>query len=182
MHILIYIYIVALTLFATTLSIYWLSLTWTRAPFIPLSSKHMQDIVDCLGIGPGSVFMDLGSGDGRVVLACAQAQPQATCVGVEFALAPTLMSRLAYVRAGKPANVVFRHDDIFLVDVSKATHIFCYLFPEVMADVHEKFKKELAPGTKVVVCDFPIVSKEPLKVQSFKNKAVLGKKLYVYQY
>ena len=142
----------------------------------------MHDIVAALELQVGSVFFELGSGDGRIVLAAAKLQPGAKCTGIEFALAPTIMTWFAYKKAGKPLNASFRKEDMFKVDLSEATHIFCYLFPQVMADLHEKFKRELKPGTRVVACDFKILSKEPLKTIALSQKAVLGKKLYVYEY
>lgn len=154
----------------------------THVPYLSLSKKHLPNILAALELKPESVLYELGCGDGRIVIAGAVSQPSARCVGIEYALAPILMARLAHRRAGKLQNVVIRKENFFKTDLSEATHIFCYLYPKVMADLHEKFKKELRPGTRVVACDFPIESKIPLHIVPLVPKTILGKNLYVYTY
>ena len=108
------------------------------------------------------------------------------CTGIDYALAAYTLARFRRRRAGSPSNTTIRREDFLKADISDATHIFCYLFPPVMQDLHLKFQKELKPGTRVVSCDFPIVGKEPKATIPFKKQKLffnkLGTTLYVYEY
>jgi cyclopropane fatty-acyl-phospholipid synthase-like methyltransferase len=106
-------------------------------------------------VGPGDVVYDLGSGDGRIVIAAAR-DFGARAVGVE--LDPRLVqeSRDAAYAAGVGDRATFVWKDIFDVDLSPATVVTVYLFPEVNARLLPKLMRELRPGARVVSHEYPI--------------------------
>lgn len=79
---------------------------------------------------------------------------------------------------------IFRQD-FFKIDLSPATRVFLYLFPEQMVKLLPKLEAELKPGTRVVSCDFVFPNKKPLRVINWAGipKLISTKhKLYVYQF
>lgn len=125
-----------------------------RVPFVPVA----QYVVDALKkeelLKTGDVFYDLGSGDGRAVLAMAQAFPGAKAIGIEKGPFPYLVSRFwLSLRGVKNASFLFQ--DFSKVDLSHATHVYMYLYPDVVQKLLPKLKSELKPGSQVVTCDFP---------------------------
>jgi hypothetical protein len=99
------------------------------------------------------VVFDLGSGDGRVVIAAAR-DFGARGVGVE--IDPTLVktSRDAALAAGVDQRTSFLWQDLFVTDLHEATVVTLYLRDDVNLKLRPKLLEELAPGTRVVSHDF----------------------------
>jgi len=153
-----------------------------RAPYISIPNKVLPKIVDALNIQPNSVLYDCGSGDGRVLRACSQKEPQAKYIGLEMSLYPFMLSRLLNRRYGFN-NIEIKKHNFFKTDFSSATHIFTYLYPFVMDSLLPKFNKELSPGTILVSCDFKFKNKQPIKVIDLQRaEKALGRVIYIYQF
>jgi SAM-dependent methyltransferase len=149
-----------------------------RAPFIPISSRMIPDIISALELSEGSVLYDLGSGDGRVSRAIASQFPSVEVVGVERSFIPFVLSKLF---SPNVPNLRFVRKDFFNFSFENATHIYLYLFPGVMPDLLKKFEKELKPGTRVISCDFTFPGKVPLRVIDLAGTHRSKYKLYVYE-
>ena len=77
---------------------------------------------------------------------------------------------------------VFRKN-FFGENLSKATHVFTYLMPKQMEKLEKKFERELAPGTRLVTCTFPLKKKEPAGIIDLgRSELYLARKLYVYDF
>ncbi len=176
------VYILSLFLLLCVLIVYLQSLLLTRVPFLWLSQKKLPEILDALKLTSSAVLYDLGCGDARVLFAATRRVPNARCVGVDVALAAYLLARLRRWYVGNPKNVTLIKANFFNLDLSNATHIYCYLYPNVMDELHQKFLKQLKPGTRVISCDFEIAHKTAIEVIQFKKNSRLGKSLYVYEY
>ena len=111
-------------------------------------------------VGPDDVVYDLGSGDGRIVIAAAK-EFGARGVGIELDPALIRQSQDAAVRAGVTDRTTFVWKDIFEADLSPATVVTVYLFPEVNERLLPKFRRELRPGTRVVSHQYPIGDWKP---------------------
>ena len=125
-----------------------------RVPFVPVAHYVVEALKKEEPLAAGDVFYDLGSGDGRAVIAMAQAYPVATAIGIEKGPFPYLVSRMRRWLA-KTGNASFFYKDFSRVPLGDATHVYMYLYPEVVQKLLPKFQSELKPGTKVVTCDFP---------------------------
>ena len=101
-------------------------------------------------VGPGDVVYDLGSGDGRIVIAAVKQFGADRAVGVE--LDPTrLKESIENARkAGVAAKVEFRREDLFDTDLRPATVVTLYLSTLINARLRPKFVDELRPGARVV--------------------------------
>jgi SAM-dependent methyltransferase len=95
------------------------------------------------------VVYDLGSGDGRVVIAAAR-DFGARGVGVELDKELVAGSTTNAREAGVAERVKFLEEDFFVSDLSTATVVTVYLLPELNIRLIPKFLKELKPGSKVV--------------------------------
>ena len=130
------------------------------APYVPTPPEIVTEMLRGAGVGPSDLVYDLGSGDGRIVIAAAR-DFGARGVGIE--LDPRLIrdGQDAAVKAGVSDRVTFVWKDIFDVDLSPATVVTIYLFPEVNVRLEPKLKRELRPGTRIVSHQFPIGEWKP---------------------
>ena len=99
---------------------------------------------------PGEVVTDLGSGDGRLVIGSALANPKVTGFGVDIdAKLVREASARAWV-AGVHDRVRFHHQNVFDADLSRVDVIYMWLFPEMMRLLRNKILLEARPGTRIV--------------------------------
>lgn len=153
-----------------------------RAPFIPISMDVLPAIVDALKLYEGSVLYDLGSGDGRVVIAAALSNPTVKAIGVERSYLPFVVSSIDVYRKAIQ-NASFIRANFFDVDLKDASHVFLYLLPGLMNSLLPKLQKELKPGTRVVTCDFKFKDKQPVQIIDLHRKSYdLGRKIYIYEF
>ena len=99
------------------------------------------------------VVFDLGSGDGRLVVAAAR-EFGARGVGVELDAKLVQDSRETALKAGVADRTSFLWQDIFQADVSSATVVALYLSPELNLRLRPKLLRELRPGARIVSHDF----------------------------
>ncbi|MDB5265742.1 MAG: ribosomal protein methyltransferase [Parcubacteria group bacterium] len=157
-------------------------------PFIRTRTLIAQEIADAFGTLPkGSVVYDPGCGDGRVLFAIAAKNPGVQCVGIELRLFPyflALRRRAAFLREYPEAKVRVIRGNSFKQDLSSATHVYTYLYPEVLDRLLPKFEKELHPGTILISLDFKFLKKisERIIPLAHAEKGKLGETLYVYRF
>ncbi|TAJ12915.1 SAM-dependent methyltransferase [Patescibacteria group bacterium] len=151
-----------------------------KVPYVPVSQKIVDATRTTIPLKSGDVLYDLGSGDGRVIAALAEDCPTARAIGVEKAPLPYFLSLFRFWK--KPlSNTKVLFKDFSKVSLADATHVYMYLFPEVVESLLPKLNKDLRPGTIVVSCDFPFKSKE------FERTVEIGKgynkhTLYLYTF
>ncbi len=107
------------------------------------------------------VVVDLGSGDGRIVLTALKANPKVRGWGVD--INPELVAEAtANARTqGVADRAQFFHRNVFDADISKATVITMWLFPELMRLLRPKLLAEARPGTRLVSNGFEMPGWEP---------------------
>lgn len=163
----------------------WLGLGFAglleHPPYVPVPALTLPEIAKALDVQPGEVICDLGSGDGRVLLACAASAPGAEFIGVEKHRHPLLLAALAWRKAGRPANVRFLRGDFFKTDLKRFDALVLYLFPDILDRLWPKFKRELRPGARIVSVDYPFSSLEPAKIIELAGTGGRGKRLYLYE-
>ena len=96
------------------------------------------------GTGPADHVVDLGSGDGRIVIAAAKLHG-ARGLGVEIDAKLVETSRDNARRAGVANLVEFQERDVMLTDLSRATVVTIYLLPSLIDRLQPKFLDELRP-------------------------------------
>ncbi len=133
----------------------------TRVPFVPTSREDVGFIVKKLALGPKDIFMDLGSGDGRVCF-LVEAASGAKTVGYEMTWWTHLIAK--FKARLKKSKASFYCRNFFKENWSNASVVYGYLYPPLMRQVEEKFKADCKPGTFAVIRDFPFPSLKPMEV------------------
>lgn len=129
------------------------------APYVDTVAEDVELILDLADVGPGDYLIDLGSGDGRFVIGAARRG--AVAHGVELDPALVERARRNAADAGVAARTAFLAGDIFEAELSMATVVTIYLFPEANIALRPKLLAELAPGTRLVSNSFHMGDWEP---------------------
>jgi len=139
-----------------------------EAPDVRTPPEVVVEILRLARVGPDDVVYDLGSGDGRIVIAAAR-DFGARGVGIE--LDPDLVAESARNarRAGVGERTRFLLQNIFEADVSEATVVTLYLSPDLNLRLRPKLLSQLKPRSRIVSHDFPIGDWQPGRVVNFKG-------------
>jgi hypothetical protein len=131
-------------------------------PYVPSPQSVVSDMLRYAEVGPGDFLIDLGSGDGRIVLTAAKVFG-ARGFGVEIKENLVKRANEAAHNEGLADRVKFVKQDLFKTDISKATVITMYLLPDTVNLLKGKFLTELRPGTRIVSHDYPLTGWIPEK-------------------
>jgi cyclopropane fatty-acyl-phospholipid synthase-like methyltransferase len=116
-------------------------------------------MLDGAGVTSADVVYDLGSGDGRIVIAAARRGARA--VGIELDAKLVQDSRDRAFTAGVAERVTFLWQDVLETDLAPASVVTLYLFPGLNDRLAPKFLAELRPGTRVISHRFPVAAWTP---------------------
>lgn len=123
-----------------------------EVPFVTTPQRVAIAMLELAKVGPQDFVLDLGSGDGRIVIAAAR-RFGARGLGVEIVPDLVERSRRAAEEAGVADRAHFREQDLFKADLSPASVITMYLLPDVNLKLRPKLLK-LRPGTRIVSHDW----------------------------
>jgi SAM-dependent methyltransferase len=121
--------------------------------WVPTSPALVEKMLDLAKVTSNDFVMDLGSGDGRMVIAAAKRGARA--LGVEFNPKMVELSRQLAKEAGVGELATFVEGDMYEADISKATVLALFLLPENLRRLEPKFRA-LPAGTRIVVNTFGI--------------------------
>jgi hypothetical protein len=124
-------------------------------PYVPSPQSVVADMLRYAEVGPKDFLIDLGSGDGRIVLTAAKVFG-ARGFGVEIKDDLVRRANEAARKEGIADRVKFLKQDLFKTDVSPATVVTMYLLPDTVNMLKDKFLAELRPGTRIVSHDYPL--------------------------
>lgn len=123
-------------------------------PFVVSPEEVVDRMMRSAGVGPGDFLIDLGSGDGRIVIEAVK-RGAAYALGIDNDPALIERARRNAVQAGVADRTTFRLENLFETDFSQASVISLYLLPDVNRELLPKFLK-LKPGTRIVSHDYGI--------------------------
>ncbi len=115
--------------------------------WIPTPDATLEKMLDMARVTPSDVVIDLGSGDGRMVIAAARRGARA--YGVEYNPDLVALSRRAAAAAGVADKATFSQGDMFEADISPATVMPLFLLPNHLSTLAPKFLR-LKPGARIV--------------------------------
>lgn len=121
-------------------------------PYVPTPNDVLEQMLDLADVGPGDYVIDLGSGDGRIVIAAAKRG--AVGHGVDLDPERIQEARANAEEEGVSDRVMFMQGDIFETDFSDASVITLYLLSSVNEKLRPSLLEELSPGTQVVSHSF----------------------------
>ncbi|MBI2405934.1 SAM-dependent methyltransferase [Candidatus Microgenomates bacterium] len=131
------------------------------APFVPMEREVVSRVMKLAEVGPGKTFYDLGSGDGRLVIAAALRGARA--IGVEIDGIRVLYSRFWLKILGLHSAKIVK-GNLFEQDLQDADIVSLYLLEGTNEKLKPKLEKELKPGALVVATGFKIPGWKPIKV------------------
>lgn len=131
--------------------------------WVPTDADYVDTFFELCPLSASDVVYDLGSGDGRLLLAAA-AKGAGKCIGIDIDCDLVRISRKAAKSKGIENKITFIEADVTAVDLSAASIIFCYLHSTASAALKPKFEKELKSGTRIVMESFPVMGWKPAKV------------------
>jgi hypothetical protein len=119
--------------------------------YVPTPQIVVDTMLDLARVGGNDVLIDLGSGDGRVVVTAARRGARAHGVDLDRVLLK--QARELAEREGVADRATFREQNLFETDLSPATVVTSYLLPEMNLRLRPKILA-LKPGTRVVAHDY----------------------------
>jgi len=119
--------------------------------WVPTPDTMVQKMLDMAKVTPTDFLMDLGSGDGKTVIAAARRGVRA--MGIEYNPDMVALSQRRAREAGVTNMVTFEKADLFETDLSKATVITMFLLPDINLKLRPKIL-DLRPGTRIVSNSF----------------------------
>jgi len=150
-----------------------------RAPFVPTPPDVVERMLVLAGVGPTDVVYDLGSGDGRIVIAAAQ-KFGARGVGVDIEPERIAESEDNARRAGVERLVTFRLQDALKTDVSDATVVTLYMLSAINVKLRPILTAQLRPGARIVSHNFAMGDWQPQHVETFRDTAGTMRTLYLW--
>jgi precorrin-6B methylase 2 len=126
--------------------------------WVPTPPELVEAMLNLAKVTPQDFVMDLGSGDGRNVIAAARRGARA--VGVEFNPKMVELSRRTASTAGVGDKATFVEGDMYEADISKASVLALFLLPSNLNKLQEKFLA-LQPGSRIVNNTFFVEGWEP---------------------
>jgi SAM-dependent methyltransferase len=119
--------------------------------WVPTPQALVEKMLDMAKVTPQDFVMDLGSGDGRTVIAAAKRGARA--MGIEYNPDMVELSKRNAAEAGVTEKATFVKADLFETDFSKAQVITMFLLPSINMKLRPKIL-DLKPGTRVVSNSF----------------------------
>ncbi|MBI2010780.1 MAG: SAM-dependent methyltransferase [Candidatus Colwellbacteria bacterium] len=126
------------------------------APFVPTPTRTIEKMIDLAEVKPGEKAVDLGSGDGRMVIALAKAGAEAH--GYEVNPLLVFWSRRKIKQAGLKNKAFIHRKSFWSVDLSDFNVITLYGVSLMMKRLEKKLDQELKDGARIVsfAFDFPV--------------------------
>lgn len=121
-------------------------------PFVPTPMRIIKDLIQIANISKDDVVIDLGSGDGRMLIHAAC--QGAIAKGWEINPLLVLWTRLAAHRNKVSKRVKVHLQNYYKADLSDATIVFIYNYPPHLSKLEQKLKQDLQAGTIVISYQF----------------------------
>ncbi len=148
----------------------------TGGPFVPTPQVVVDQMLRMANVGASDFVIDLGSGNGIIVLTAAR-QFKAGGMGVDIDAGLVKLSNESAQKLGVADRVLFVQLDVFKTNISKASVLTLYLLPGMMLNLRSKVFNELKPGVRVVSHDYHFGDWRPDDSVSFdvpEKEAVTG--------
>jgi SAM-dependent methyltransferase len=151
------------------LSIAWISQAralddGANPPFVSTPPRVIERMLALAQLGSDDMLIDLGSGDGRIVIHAAK-HFRARALGIELSSTLVASSRAAAAREGVADRARFQVGDVLQADLSPASVLTLYLSPGMNERLLPRILSAMRPGSRVVSHDFPLSTWTPDRVE-----------------
>jgi len=123
-----------------------------ETPYVPTPQDVVERMLDMAKLRPGEFLIDLGSGDGRIVVTAAQRGARA--YGVDLNPKRVAEGIANAARANVSDRATFEVKDLFDTDISKADVVTTYLLPLVNLDLRPRIIEQMRPGARLITHAF----------------------------
>jgi len=137
------------------------------APYATSPESVVEQMLLLARVGPEDFVVDLGSGDGRVVIAAVKNFKARGGFGVDIDSSLVEYSNTKAIEVGVADRAKFYLRDLFKTDIREASVVTVYLLPRGMNKLRSKLLDELKPGTRVVAHDYQFQGWPVDRVMSF---------------
>jgi hypothetical protein len=134
--------------------------------WVPSPPETVEKMMEVGRITPQDFVIDLGSGDGRNVIAAAKRGARG--LGVEYNNDMVELSKRIATKEGVAERAQFVQGDMFQADFSKATVLALFLLPSNLLQLRDKILN-LEPGTRVILNTFGIQDWTPDEQVTLEN-------------
>jgi len=139
-------------------------------PFVPSPPEVVAKMLETAGVKTGDLVYDLGSGDGRIVVAAAKRGARA--VGFEIDGDLVKESRENIRKAGLQNLAEIRQQDILTVDFSAASVVTMYLLPDVNLKLKPRLLGQLKAGSRLVSHSFDMGDWKPDRIERIDGRTI----------
>ena len=141
-----------------------------RAPFITTPPEVVARMLQLAGTGPQDAVIDLGSGDGRIVIAAAR-DHGARGLGIELDPKLVALARENARRAGVADRARFEEGDALKAELTQASVVTIYLLPFLLEQLQPRLLGQLRPGARVVTHAFAMKGWPPDRAETVRLSA-----------
>lgn len=147
------------------------------SPMSRTPSKVLDEIADLMDPSKKDVFVDLGSGDGRLVFKMYE-RGHGKCIGYDISPLSIIWANVIRTfRFPLQKEIIFDAQNVFKVDISKATKIYCFLDEKSMGILGSKLEEFVKKGGDVYSYMYSVEGMKGEKKMELSN----GKELYIYK-
>jgi len=151
-------------------------------PWIPTPHAIIEYLVNSINIDKDDTVLDMGCGDGRVILSFARLGANGICIEIDKTLCNIVEIASQLLNVKDKIRVICR--DFFIVSLSDLkptpTIVYLYLYRSILEKIAQKLEKELPIGTIIVTLDFPISSWSPFFVKHIVDENKFDRFLWFY--
>ena len=139
------------------------------APYVASPARVVDLMLEMAKIKPGETVYDLGSGDGRIVVAAA-GKYKAKAVGVEISPKLVASATAEIEKAGLTGQARVMQGDVLTADFSDADVVTMYLETQLNAKLRPRLEKFLKTGARVVSHDYPVPGWKAARVEKIEGR------------
>jgi precorrin-6B methylase 2 len=140
--------------------------------YVPTPPEVVTAMLKVAKVGKDDVVYDLGSGDGRIVIAAVKEFGAARGTGIDINPVRIKEANENAQKAGVTDRVRFLNQDLFETDLSEATVVTLYLLPSLNLKLMPKLMAELKPGSRVVSHSFDMGDWKPEQTLEVNGRMV----------
>lgn len=144
----------------------------SAGPYVPTPTAIVDELLKFADVKRGEYLIDLGSGDGRIVITAAR-EYGAAGHGIDIQDSLVKLATANARSAGVSDRVHFIKGDLFEADLSKADLVTIYLLPGTAPRLVPKLLAELKPGARVISHDYQLVPLTPERYLTFDSEEKL---------
>jgi SAM-dependent methyltransferase len=148
------------------------------APYVSSPTRVVDRMLELANIKPGETVYDLGSGDGRVLIAAVE-KYKAHAVGVEISPKLVVMASNNIQKAGITDQARVMQGDVMEADLDGADVVIIYLATSLNAKLRPRFERLLKPGARVISHDYAVPGWKPTRIERTDDRH--AHLIYVYE-